>query len=128
MNEYVPDVIFDGGEQYSDILEQFLVSGYYKDNQLNIDRFLDEDRTIDLEKLELAIILLMEYLENSIEEKNPIYINIGNMYEYVAMRNLIDVDKIIEESTFILGFCQAIATENEINNKIIVRFKGKNNV
>jgi hypothetical protein len=127
--ENVRVIIFEGGNNSTDILEQFLSSSYYENNQLNINRFLDEDRTIDLEKLELAIILLIEHLEKSVKINFPIYVNLGNMNEYVVARGIEDdIEKITEESKFIIGFCQSIATENEIDNKIIVRFKGKDDV
>lgn len=128
MDEHIVEIIFEGGDDSDDILHQFISSLYYENNQLNVNRFLDEDKTIDIEKLELAIILLIDHLENSVENKNPIYINLGNMDEYIAGRGLTDMDKIIEESSFILGFCQAVATENELDNEVIVRFKGRDNV
>lgn len=127
MDNKVSEVIFEGGNNSDDILDQFLSSNYYKDNTLDIVRFLDSDRTIDLEKLELAIILLIEHLEKSIKIGNRIYVNIGNMGEYIAIRELEDIDRIIEECSFIIGFSQSIATENQLDNEIIVRFEGINN-
>jgi hypothetical protein len=103
---------------------QFCEDGIIENNTINADKFLDSDITIDLEKLELAIIMLINNLEKSGKVESPIYINIGNMEEYVAIRGLTDLDKIIEESAFIIGFCQAIATENEIDKEVIVRFAG----
>jgi hypothetical protein len=124
--ENIRVIIFEGGNDSLDILEQFLSSDYYENNQLNMNRFLDDDRTINLEKLELALVLLIDHLEKSVKIDLPIYVNLGNMNEYTIARGIEnDMDKIIEESTFILGFCQAIATENEIDNKVIVRFKGR---
>lgn len=124
MDSNFVEVIFEGGNDSEDILEQFLSSNYYKNNSLDIVRFLDKDLTIDIEKLELAIILLIEHLENSVNLENPIYINLGNMKEYIALRELDDMERITEECSFILGFSQAVADDNEINNKIIVRFEG----
>lgn len=121
------DIIFEGGNNSEDILEQFITSDYFKDGTLDIIRFLDSDNTIDIEKLELAIILIIEHLENSVKNGNRIYVNIGNMREYITIRELTDIDRIIEESSFILGFCQAVATENELDNQIIVRFNGEFN-
>lgn len=125
MESKVYDIIFDGGDKTEDILQQLLTSDYCEGNTLNIDKFLDSDRTIDLERLELAIILLIGHLEKSIKIGMPIYINIGNMEEYVEARRLKDMDRIIEESSFILGFSQSIASENEIDREVTVRFKGK---
>lgn len=125
MENKIIDVLFEGGNNSDDILEQLLTSNHYFDNGLDISKFLDKDNTIDLEKLELAIILLIDHLENSVKFENPIYMNLGNMSEYVERRGLIDLDNIIEESRFILGFSQAIADENKIDRDVIVRFRGK---
>lgn len=125
MESKFTDIVFEGGNDSEDILEQLLTSNHYYDNGLDISKFLDIDNTIDLEKLELAIILLIDYLEKSVKFESPIYINLGNMKDYIEMRKLIDIDNIIEESSFILGFSQAIADENKIDRDIIVRFRGR---
>lgn len=125
MENRVNEIVFETGNKSDDILEQLLTSNHYYGDGLNIDKFLDEYNKIDLEKLELAIILLIEHIENSVKFENPIYINLGNMKEYIIRRGLTDIDKIIEESSFILGFSQAIANENQIDRVVIVRFRGK---
>lgn len=127
METTLNEIIFDGGNDSDDVLEQFITSNYHENNQLNVAKFLDEDRTIDLEKLELGIILIIEYLENSVKIETPIYINLGNMQEYFSLRHITDrVDRITEECQFILGFCQAIADEYKMDREIIVRFRGNN--
>lgn len=123
--ESVNEIVFDGGNDSEDILEQLLTSNHYYGNGLDVSKFLDKDNTIDLEKLELAIILLIDYLENSVNFESPIYINLGNMSEYVSRRKLTDIDRIIEESSFILGFSQSIADEYKIDRDVVVRFRGK---
>lgn len=124
MENKITEILFEGGSNSDNILEQLLTSNHYSDDSLCMDKFLDEDNTIDLEKLELAIVLIIDYLEKSVKFENPIYVFLGNMAEYVRRRGLTDLNKIIEESTFILGFSQAIADENKIFRNIIVRFKG----
>lgn len=128
MDEVINELIFENSNGSQDVMEQFLSSYYYQDNCLMIDKFLDkEDNTLDLEKLELAIILLIEHLEIFIKDSEPIYINIGNMETYVQMRNIVNnLERIAEESSFILGYSQSIADENKINRDIIVRFRGTN--
>jgi len=108
------------------LLKEFLGSGYFENSILMIDRFLLPDRTIDLEKLELGIILAIEYLEFSVKSENPIYVFLGNMESYFGVRNIdpdTEIERVIEESTFILGFCQSIADENYINRKVKVQFR-----
>lgn len=125
MDSKVNELIFENSNGSDDILEQFLSSDCRTDNQINMDKFLDEDKTIDVEKLELAIILMIDYLENSIKNSEPIYINLGGMHEYVRARNLgNNIERIMEESSFILGFCQSVANENKLDRDIIVRFRG----
>jgi hypothetical protein len=123
------EVIFESrnGNESTDLMEQFLSSGYLENNTLMMDRFLDGDKTIDLEKLEVAIMLTIEHLENSIKVPEPIYINLGNMESYFFARNVppSDLEQILEESSFILGFCSSIAEEYEIDHKVNVQFKGK---
>ncbi len=104
---------------------QFVQSGYFLNNSLQIYRFLEPDKTIDLEKLELAIILLIEYLEffNKLEE--PIYIYLGGMDKYFETRGIgiKDIERVTEESSFILGFCNSIAQENALEHAVVVQFK-----
>jgi len=113
MNINVNEVIFEGGEYSPDIMTQFLGSGYFVDNSLKIDRFLDTDKTIDLEKLELGISIAISHLENSEKIEEPIKVFLGNMDRYFLHRGIQshETDRIIEESSFILGFCKAIADE-----------------
>lgn len=123
------EVIFENkdGNESADIMEQFLSSDYLVDNTLMMNRFLDVDRTIDLEKLELAIMLTISHLENSVKHSEPIYINLGNMEEYFKARNIhpTNLEQIVEESSFILGFCSSLAEEHELDRKVNIQFKGK---
>src|SRR5689334_21066937 len=110
------------------LIENLIKSDSYEMGGLCIDKFLDEDMTIDLEKLELAISLLIEYLEISVKSENPIYVILRNMDLYFMRRKLSPekLDQIIEESSFILGFCQSIADEESLSKKVIIKFAGVN--
>jgi len=117
------DLPFDLPDEInSPIMYQFLESGYFKNNGLCIDKFLDEDKTIDLEKLELALILTLEYLEFSVKVGEPIYIFLRNMTRYLELRgiDIQNLDRLTEESSFILGFCQAICDEESIEKATVV--------
>ncbi len=111
-------------EERKVVMWEFLDSGYLFDNHLYMDRFLGEDLTIDLEKLELGISLTVEYLEFSVKFKNPIYVFLGNMDRYFLRRGIkvTDLDRVIEESSFILGFCQAMFDEESKEKQFIVQF------
>ena len=127
METKLNEIVFEDGNNSNDIREQFLSSGYLVNNTLMMDRFLDVDRTIDLEKLELAIMLTVEHLENSIKYSEPIYMNLGNMEAYFKARSIpsTNLEQIVEESSFILGFCSSVAEEYELDRKVNVQFKGK---
>lgn len=110
---------------------QFVQSGYFINNTLQMDRFLDSDKTIDLEKLELAIILLIEYLEFFSKSDEPIYIFLGGMDIYFDTRGIgiKNIERVTEESSFILGFCNSIAQENALEHAVVVQYKlGVNHV
>lgn len=113
-------------EERRELLVQLLQSGYYDRTRfcLCMNRFLDEDRTINLEKFELAISLIIEWLEFSIKSKSPIKVILGGMSEYFIGRriNLLDMDRVAEETSFILGFAKAIADEYKINKKVMVQY------
>lgn len=110
------------------IMKELLGSFYVKGNTLCMARFLDEDRTINLEKLELAIELLIEYLEFFNKSKRPVHVYLGCMQEYFHLRQvgLDDIDRLSEESSFVLGFCNASAQEFSLNKKVIVQFERGN--
>lgn len=118
------DAVYERPVKHDSIMSEFLYSNYFLDNYLDMNRFLDQDKIIDLEKLELAIILLIDHLENSVKIEDAIYINLGNMKKYFEVRNVTDIDKVIEESSFILGFCSSIADEYKIDRDVVVIFKG----
>lgn len=119
---YIPKAVI---EIHRKIMKEFLESGYFFDRGLYIDRFLDTDKTIDLEKLELAIVLIVEYLEISVKFKKPIYVFLRNMKGYLDKRGIRDdnIEQIIEESSFILGFCQSVADNESKNKKFIFQFE-----
>ena len=120
MDINVNEVVFEGGEYSPDIMTQFLGSGYFVNNSLQMDRFLDTDKTIDLEKLELGITLAIKYLEIPEKIESPIKVFLRNMDRYFQLRGIQpdELDRLIEESSFILGYCKAIA--DEVSTKEII--------
>lgn len=115
---------FYRNKELPDIMTQLLESGYFVDNTLNMDRFLLEDKTIDLEKLELAISLAITYLENFDKNKNRIYINLGNIEQYFDRRGNKARENASEELQFILGFCQSVANEETLGTPVEIRLTG----
>lgn len=127
MDINVNEIVFEGGPPNQDIKTQFLSSGYFENNSLYMDRFLAEDKTIDLEKLTLAIQLMMEYLEFSEKFESPIHIFIRNMSLYFERRGIKfhEMDRIIEESSFILGYCKACIEQETLTKKVIILYGQK---
>lgn len=119
-NILLPDI----EEDRKEIMLQLLQSGCFFDNTFDVSRFLLPDRTIDIEKLELAVILAVEYLEFSVKSKTSIYIYLNNFDAYFKIRglDLNNVKRATEERNFIKGFCQAVADENCTDRTFIVEF------
>lgn len=117
------EVLYSSDELFA----QFNADKLIDEKTINIGSFLDVDRTINLEKLELAISLLISYLEKSVKSENPIYVYLGDMDTYFNARNINinNIERITEEAQFIIGFCQAIADEESVENKFVFQFKGK---
>lgn len=111
-------------EEHVGIMTQFLQSGYTDCKGLYINRFLEPDKTIDLERLELALLLLIEYQEFSDKSGERIYVFLKNMDAYLKERSILatDIERITEESHFILGFCRAVADEYCIIRPVEVLF------
>lgn len=117
VNEYVfepsetkKEVIIPDGfpQDEAEIMSELLASDYYN-RGISIPKFLDEDKTIDLEKLELAIVLAIKYLQFSVKIGEPVYVFLREMESYFHIRRVQDDERIIEESSFILGFCRSVA-------------------
>lgn len=106
------------------LIVQLLNSDYVSNNGLVISKFLDaNDKTIDLEKLELAISLMAEFLL-SMDDSNQVQIlYLRGMDEYFRIRNIDGtmIDRVIEESSFIMGFCRAILIE-EAGDRMMVSY------
>lgn len=112
------------------IMLQFLQSGYFFNFTLNVSKFLFPDKSIDIEKLELAVFLLVEYLEFSEKFKNPIHVYLANFDDYFKARHIdpSNIHKIIEERRFIRGFCQAVADEYSSSKKFIMDFDRRSTI
>ena len=119
------NIIKPGTRIQVDNYEYALLLECTANNGIIISRFLDENKMIDLEKLELAVTLFVPKLEFSDNFKVPIYLFIRDLDGYFETRGITPdrQDRIKEESTFILGFCQAVADEASYKRKIIVEYE-----
>jgi hypothetical protein len=115
-------------EEYDEVGLEYLDSHMIDHDGIYIDKYLNEDRTIDLEKLSLGIAILISAHEFSEKSKRPIKLFIKNIKQYFEARKVpVDnLQRITEESHFILGFCQASADEDRTNREVIVMFEKEN--
>lgn len=130
MDIEVTELVFEcesGVLSSPDLMTQFLDSGYFVSNILQMDRFLDSDKTINLEKLELGIILAVKHLEISDEFNSPIHVFLGNMGRYFELRcvSVQNIEQITEEASFILGYCKSIVQEESLSKEIIIQYESK---
>ncbi len=126
MESRVSDIVFepeDGGEYSPDIGNQLYRSGYVDGwSTIRIQRFLKPDLSINLEKLELAVTLLVAHLRDNQNFDEPLSLNISGFKEYCEIRNISEnFSQKKEEFYFIRGFIQAIA-ENETLKPVTVDF------
>ncbi len=104
-----------------DLVRELMESGYYIDG-LDIPRFLREDLTINLEKLELATTLAVIALEaNSPVE--DVTLKLRNLDDYFTTRGVNGIEfREREEKTFILGFVSSAAAEASTRDTLVVKF------
>lgn len=107
--------------QHSDVARQMIESGVFvpdikqpKYGDLYFASFLDEDKTINLERLELALILSIRLMDKLVQENSEkLTIFLSGWNKYFDIREIkYNSDKRREELSFVQGFAKSIA-ENE---------------
>lgn len=108
-------------ENNRQLFREAMESGYYIDG-IDVARFLREDLSINLEKLELCTSLAVTSLEaNSPSE--DITLKLRNLEEYYHLRGITgDEKQQREERTFILTFVSSIASEASVRDTLVVKF------
>ena len=102
------------------LVEEMMRSGYYQDG-IWINKYLEQDLTINLEKLELAVNLAVLALEANSEE--DITLKLRGLDQYYKFRGIEGNEKQQrEERTFILGFASSIAAEASERDTLEVKF------
>jgi hypothetical protein len=95
---------------------------YCYSSYLDISKFLRPDLSINLELLEIAISLLVEFLTVYLDYDTPISIGIRGIDKYYELRGIIDNEKQKkEEYYFIRGFIKSFA-QTETNRKVNVEY------
>lgn len=103
------------------LLKEMMQSGHYQDG-IMVHKFLREDLSINLEKLELAVTLVVTSLEaNSPNE--DVTLNLRGLDEYYAQRGIAGNEKKErEERTFLLGFISSVASEASVRDTLLVKY------
>lgn len=103
--------IFD--EDTNILLSEMFWGGWFNGSTLFIEKFLKEDLSINLEKLELAVTLAIRWIETTTKFDDPLSLYIGGLNRYFNIRGIQEnFSQKKEEFYFIRGFVKAIA-ENE---------------
>jgi hypothetical protein len=97
------------------LLKSIMVSGHYTETGLNMSKFLRDDLSIDLDKLELAVATLVHAMEINLEDDATL--NVTGMTEYYSLRNITGNEKQCkEEKNFILTFISRVAMNESIRD------------
>ena len=103
------------------LVEEMMKSGYYIDG-LDVSRFLRDDLTINLERLELAVTLAVEALEANAGDEDAT-LKLRNLDEYYSIRQIAgNPAKEREERTFLLGFISSVAAEASTRDTLQIKY------
>lgn len=109
-------------EEHRILVREMMQSGFLTDKGIDVSRFLREDKTINLELLELAVTLTVLAKEaNSTDD--DITLNLWALDIYYEFRGISgNEDKKREERTFLLGFVSATASEASSRDTLVVKY------
>lgn len=106
---------------HKELVIELMESGYYIDG-LDIPRFLREDLSINLEKLELATSIAVIALEANSPDAD-VTLKLRNLDEYYTLRGIKgNAAKEREERTFILGYVSAVASEASVRDTLEIKY------
>ena len=118
--EFVPFPNTDEERYY--LFHTMYWGGYFNRESLDISKFLREDLSINLERLEIAVSLIVEYLEAVTPFDDVLRLWISGIDKYYFLRNITDKPhNQKEEFYFIRHFIQAVA-DNESVKSIKVEY------
>lgn len=107
-------------EEQRQLAREMMKSGHYQDG-IYIPKFLRDDLSINLEKLEFAVTLSMIMLEANSEE--DVTLQLKGLKEYYLIRGILGDEKQERtERTFILGFVTSVAAEASDRDTLQVKY------
>lgn len=103
------------------LLREMMETGHFVDGGIFLPKFLREDLSINLEKFELAITLIVSAMEANSQE--DITLLLKGLDEYYTIRGIKGNGKQErEERTFILGFASSVAGEASNKDTLVVKY------
>lgn len=108
-------------EENRQLITAMMKSGHYQ-NGIMVHKFLRDDLSINLEKLELAVILAVSALEANAGDSD-VTLQLRGLEEYYKIRGIFDNEyQKREERTFIIGFVSAVAGEVSRRDTLVVKY------
>lgn len=97
------------------LLKRIMESGHYTKTGLDMSKFLRDDLSIDLDKLELAVVTLVHSME--INQEDDATLNVVGMDEYYSLRKITGNERQCkEEKNFVLTFISRVAMNESIRD------------
>ncbi len=117
----VEEGLLDGlTENQRNLAREMMQSGHYVGG-IYIPAFLDREKTIQLEKLELAVTLAVKMLESSSKEDATLLLR--GLDDYYIQRGIKGNAKLErQERTFVLGFISSVASEASERDTLVIKY------
>ena len=97
-----------------DIMRSLIITGHFvpRTRSLNISKFLDEDNTIDLWLLEVAVRNLVVFMNHATGWHGQTVIAISGKIEYITIRGLLyEHERATSELRFVRSFIDSITKD-----------------
>ena len=96
-------------------IKEMFWGGYFDGDSLHVHMFLRDDFSINLEKLEVAVIAAVGYLEGAVPFDDPITLYIADFHLYCSVRGILHKPKNVKEEFYVLrGIIGAVANNESI--------------
>lgn len=106
-----------------EFLKPMFWGGYFDGKTIYIDKFLREDLSINLEKLELAVIVATNYREIVTSFDDPVCLYIDGLQTYYELRGITEMPKNMREEYYVIrGIIDAVANHVALKPPIKVAY------
>lgn len=119
--EYDPEEhVFEVPDEYSwalefNFLKEMFWGGYFDGDAIHIYKFLRDDLSLNLEKLELAVYNAVDYLQGVVPFDDPITLYIQGLPQYYQLRGISELPKNKKEEYYVIrGIVHAVANQESV--------------